>query len=229
DRSVILKGAVVKVDIGVQVDGYIADAAVTISFNPSYERLVKAAKEALSKVQNILRPGVPLRNAGKIVKDVAEKWGVRPIANLSGHKVERYNLHAGKTVPNVPSWDISRAEEGEVYAVEPFMTNGEGLVVEGGEGHIYRVKSMKKVKDKELVEALNLIWRRYKSLPFSERWLLDAFEDPLDIIKRLVQKSRIYSYPALLERSGGIVTQYEDTFIVHDKEAEALVRVINLV
>jgi len=228
DDSVIKKKAIVKIDIGVHIDGYIADAAITISFDDSYEKLVKAAKEALKNVQEILKPGLSLGSIGKAVKSVADLYGVKPIANLTGHKIERYELHAGKSVPNVPSWNFSKVKEGEVYAVEPFMTNGEGLVIEGGNGHIYRVKSMRRLKDKELMNSLILIWEKYKSLPFSERWLKGTFKDPLSVLKKLIAVSRIHNYLMLIERKKGNVSQYEDTFIVHNDGAEPLARVLEL-
>ena len=56
---------------------------------------------------------------------------VKPIANLSGHSIDRYTIHAGKSVCLVKNDDQTKMEEGEYFAIETFGSTGRGRVVDG--------------------------------------------------------------------------------------------------
>jgi len=56
DEKVISQGSLVKIDIGVHVDGFIADTAVTICFNAEDEDIVNAAEEALETAIKVIEP-----------------------------------------------------------------------------------------------------------------------------------------------------------------------------
>jgi len=232
DEKVIPKGAVVKVDVGAHVDGYIADGAITIVLDERYSELARAALEGLKAAYRVLRPGVRLGEIGACIERSIRRLGYRPIANLSGHKVEQYRLHAGKSVPNVATFTLERVKEGEVYAIEPFSTNGRGLVVEGEAGNIYRVISLRRVKeDKSLDAFLKQLWSRYRGLPFSERWLTDLLApDKVRLyLYKLVSARKVYLYPTLVEKRGGVVAQFEDTFIVTPEGPIPLIDTLSLV
>lgn len=230
DKLVIPEKGIIKVDVGAHVDGYIADGAVSVVLGEEYAGLALASLEALKKVGELMRSGVRLGYLGKVVEKTIVARGFRPIENLSGHKIERYNLHAGKTVPNVSSLLSGKALEGEVYAVEPFATNGVGIVVEGGESHIFRVTSMKKLKNRDLQTLLRDLWLTYRGLPFASRWVYEKWgEDGVERLYSLVEMKRIHHYAMLVEAGGGAVAQFEDTFIVGKARATPLIGVVELV
>jgi methionine aminopeptidase len=58
---------------------------------------------------------------------------VKPIANLSGHSINRYQIHGGKSVQLIKNNDQTKMEEGEYFAIETFGSTGRGYVIEGGE------------------------------------------------------------------------------------------------
>ena len=119
DGSVVPDGSIVKVDFGVELDGFATDTAIPISLNPAYDSMIIAAEAALQEAMSAVAPGRKLSDVGTVIEHCIERYGFKPIRNLTGHKIIRYNLHAGKSVPNVSGIDSGRFEVGEVYAVEP--------------------------------------------------------------------------------------------------------------
>jgi methionyl aminopeptidase len=218
DATIIREGDVLKIDIGVHIDGYIADTAVTTCYDPKYEALVKTAEVALSEGVRMARANSKAGDIGRTIESTIIKMGFRPIQNLSGHSLEQYTIHAGKSIPNIWTRGSSFALlPNEAYAIEPFVTtkDGQGVVYEGKIRNIFGITSRKPLKDKEADELLEVIWSRYKSLPFPMRWLTDKYDEKelrrlMDI---LTKKKNIHAYPILVEGHGKIVVQAEHTLI----------------
>ncbi len=122
DERIIPEKSIVKVDIGVHVDGYIADTATSICFDPEYDAMVSTAKEALEKAVEIIQPGLPISRFGSTIQKTIKTRGFKPVSNLTGHLIKRYIIHAGKSLPNVFNLSTSRIKEDEIYGVEPFVT-----------------------------------------------------------------------------------------------------------
>jgi methionyl aminopeptidase len=218
DLSLIRKGSLVKVDIGVQVDGYIADTATSIAFNDVYANHVEDVKKALLKACENMKPNIKASKIGKIIQQEIEERGLKPIWNLHGHKVARYLIHAGKSIPNVSFLNGSKIELGEAYAIEPFATSNDaaGEVTELKTIHIYRYARDIPTEDEELKKILRLIKNEYRTLPFSLRWLVDKIPQPMlqNAISKLMSLNAIVGYPVLVEASNNVVAQYEHTVIV---------------
>lgn len=230
DQSRIPPGALVKIDVGVHVDGYIVDAAVTVPLDKKWVPLVETAREALRAALAVMRHNTPVNDVARSIAREIEMRGFSPVRNLTGHMIDRFLLHAGKTLPNVPDAGYSKVKifSGEVYAVEPFATTGRGYVVEKGASHIYRIVSVKKVKTGGAInEYLEILWKEFKSLPFSERWL-PRLGITLEDLHQLVKAGRVYHYPRLIESSGGLVSQFEDTALVLEEGCRPLSGVLEL-
>ena len=214
----IPENSIVKIDLGVHVDGYIADTAFTVCFNPQYECLVQAAEEALKKAIEILRPGLLTSRVGSIVQKTIKNLGFKPISNLTGHKIERYLVHAGKSLPNVFHVSTARVNVGEVYGVEPFVTLADavGKVESGFEAHIFRFLKHRSLRDPYAKQLLNYIKENFRGLPFAERWLQGQV--PLDRYKpafsELLSSKNLMSYPILIEASGKPIVQAEHTVLI---------------
>ena len=166
-------GGLLKVDIGVHVDGYVADGAFTIDMENNEENkiLIKCAEEGLKKGTDILEFGVKLGEVGKKIEEEVKKSGFVTIRNLTGHKIDRYVLHAGVNVPNYDSGQEQEIEEG-VYAVEPFTTNGLGRVRDGRASGIYKLQGDGSVRDGFAREVLKFLDEEYEGLPFCSRWVV---------------------------------------------------------
>ncbi len=222
DSSTVPEESVVKIDIGVHVDGYIADTAVTVSFNPKYDDLLLAVETALERAVETIRPGIRVSRIGEVIEKAIKSYGYKPIRNLSGHSIERYNLHSGVSIPNTPDiFNLSRISPGHVYAIEPFGTNGVGYVVEGSEAFIYSLIKEKKVKNELAKKLVNEVKRKYDGLPFAERWLRSIVNERptlVSVLRELVKSKILHKYPVLLEASGGVVAQFEHTVLVLERE-----------
>jgi len=229
DATVVKEGDVLKIDIGVHVDGYIADTAVTVCYDAKYESLVKAAETALGEAVRMARVNTKASDIGRVIEGTIVKFGFRPIQNLSGHSLKQYTIHAGKSIPNI--WTIGSSFTllaNEAYAIEPFVTtkDGQGVVHEGKTRNIFGITSRKPIKDKEADNLLELMWTRFRTLPFALRWLTDKYEekDLRRLVDILAKKRNVHAYPILVEGRGKIVAQAEHTLIPTD----SVVNVITL-
>ena len=217
DQIIVKDGDVLKIDIGVQIHGYIADTAVTVCYNPKYEAMVNTAEIALSEAVKAAKPNTKASDIGKIIENTVSKHGFKPIQNLSGHSLEQFTIHAGKSIPN--TWTVGSFSlvSNQAYAIEPFVTtkDGQGIVYEGKTRNIFSIASRKPTKDKEADEFLEYIWHRFKTLPFALRWMMDKYElkEARHLIELLIKKRNIHSYPVLVEGNRKIVAQAEHTLI----------------
>ena len=219
DTLTIPQGSLVKVDFGVHVNGYLADTAVTVFFDPKFEPMARAADEALHSAIRAFRPGVKMSEIGRIIQSTIDRYGFRPIRNLTGHSIERYSIHSGKSVPNVPQMNGEKIAEGEVFAIEPFVTlpTAAGAVVNLPTAHIYRFIKIKGAKNEESRKVLTEIQAQFSTLPFAARWLEGKF--PREIVARaihdLIREKCVGSYPVLVEETGKPVAQSEHTVLVN--------------
>ncbi|AFL94505.1 methionine aminopeptidase [Thermococcus cleftensis] len=217
DETVLREGDYLKIDLGVHVNGYIADTAVTYRVGMEPDELMEAAKEALENAIATVRAGVRISELGKAIEETIRGKGFNPIVNLSGHKIERYKLHAGISIPNIyrPA-DSYELKEGDVIAIEPFATTGAGQVIEVPPALIFMYVRDRPVRMAQARRLLVHIKREYKTLPFAYRWLQDFMpEGQLKLaLAQLDKVGAVYSYPILREVRGGLVSQFEHTVIV---------------
>jgi methionyl aminopeptidase len=197
-------------DVGVHVDGHIADAATTVDLSGNPE-LVEAAEEALDAAVEAVEPGVHTGEIGAEIEDVIEAYGYNPVVNLTGHGVEVYDAHTGPNVPNRGLESGTELQVGDVLAIEPFATDGGGKVTEGSDTEIYEVVGDGNVRDRRARQLLDDL-EQYDGLPFAARWL-DGSRAEMSL-RRLVMADVVRSYPVLKEEDGALVSQDEHTLIV---------------
>lgn len=218
DPTILPKNAIVKVDFGVVVDGYVADTAVTVTDTALGELLKKAVEEALKAAVKTVAAGVKVSAVGKVVQNTLARYGVKPIRNLTGHEIQRYNLHAGVSIPNVATGDGARLQQGHVYAIEPFATtmDAAGEVKDSEHATIYRLEAARSSFRMSVEESrlLAVVAERFHGLPYSLRWLRDLDLDVSTVHQRLVRLGRVKAYPMLVERTGKPVAQAEHTVLV---------------
>ena len=216
DTLTIDSGDLVKVDLGAHINGYIADTAVTVSYDDRHDALVAAAEAALDRAMRLCRAGTKASQIGKAIEGVIKGAGFRPIANLSGHSLDRYTIHAGKTIPNIWSFGGFSLSGQSAYACEPFCTykDGGGFVRNGAVKNIFALNSRKRTKDERADRMADYIWDTFNSLPFALRWLTGEFgDDASRLLDHLVSKKVVKAYPVLVETHGKVVAQAEHTFI----------------
>ena len=218
DTSVIPDNSIVKVDFGVELDGYITDTAITLSLNPAYDSMILAAETALKEALAAVAPGRKLSEIGSVVERCIQRYGFKPIRNLTGHKIDRYTIHAGKSVPNVSGMESGRFEVGEIYALEPFVTlkDAEGAGRDMPPAYIYRFVRIKGAKSKDANKLAEYVRDTYKTMPFASRWIFESWRegDPKVAFEELTANRSIVGYPVLVEASGNVVAQAEHTIVV---------------
>lgn len=218
DKTAVSEKALVKVDIGVHVDGYVTDTAVTVSLSPEYTNLVNAAKDALEKAIENIGPDISTSKLGTIIERTIKAHGLRPISNLTGHQVGRYLVHAGTSIPNVSQLFSSKIKLGSVYAIEPFVTqaDAEGRVENGKQTTIYRFVKSRSLESSYAKILLKHIEEDFRTLPFAERWLIGVV--PADqhkaAFKELMKSKAIAGYPVFVEASRKPVAQAEHTVLI---------------
>ncbi len=217
-----------KVDIGVHVEGCIADSAVTLDFSGEWGKLCEAAELALENALSVVRPGVETGKIGAQIEQTLNAKGFQPVRNLSGHGLQEMQAHAEPSVPNYNDHSQSKLEEGSAFAIEPFACNGEGIVHEGGSVEIFSLESPKPVRHPKAREVLEFVAEHYEFLPFAERWLdrelkLSEFERKI-ALRELLQKGCLHSYPVLHERKGISVAQAETTVVLFEDNVHVLVK-----
>ena len=137
---------------------------------------------------------------------------------MSGHSLERYTIHAGKSIPNI--WTIGHSfnlSVNNVYAIEPFVTtsDGQGVVYEGKIKNIFCIGSRKRTKEQKTDDFLEYLWNKFKTLPFALRWIVNEYEEreALSFLETLIKKKNVHAYPILVEGANRIVVQAEHTII----------------
>lgn len=205
-----------KIDIGVHLDGIIADTAFSLDLENSEEnkKLIEAAESALQKAIEAMKIGAKLREVGASIEKEIKSRGFTPITNLSGHSIEPWTLHSGVTIPNHDNSKETLIEEG-IYAIEPFATIGFGSVKEGKPSGIYKIEKEGPVRDSFAREVLAFISEEYKTLPFCARWIQKKFGTRgLLALKRIEDAGLLRHYPQLIETGAGKVSQAEHTLIL---------------
>lgn len=210
DERLFRKGDVAKLDLGVHVDGYIADTATTVDLGTN-PLLLEASHQALEHAIKTVRPGVSAGEVGAAIQHEIERRGYRPVANLTGHGLDRFVIHRPPTIPNIGIAGGIVLEEGMVFAIEPFATTGSGRVGEKTRKEIYQQISGKPVRTPSARLILEHI-RDRRGLPFARRWLPDKKTDIA--LPNLVRTKHLHVYPVLADIPGSLVSQHEHTLIV---------------
>ena len=209
---------IIKIDIGVHIDGYIADTATTLSFNDKKSEMIKASENALKNALKIVRPGTKIRDIGAVIEETITGYGYKPISNLSGHYLGQYMIHTGTSIPNIKTDTKVELKEGDAIAIEPFATDGAGAIKDGGRATIYRFVQNKPVRLPASRKIQSFAEKNYNTLPFALRWIKDPKGIMLSsAIKELVSRGALHEYPILKEIRDGTVTQAEHTVLVFDK------------
>ncbi len=218
DKSEIPDFGLVKLDIGVHVDGYIADTALTVDIDGTLEGFIAATDDALTEAIATISPGVALGEVGAVIEHVIKEYGLKSISNLTGHNLKRYQLHAGKQVPNTKSRGTPLVEVGEYYAIEPFATSGIGKVEDSDYVFIFANTGINEPLEGTTEKLRTYLRNTYGPLPFASRWIGTSATD-IDIVnelKQLIREKAIRGYPMQIEKKTRPVSQAEHTIFISE-------------
>ncbi len=217
-------GDIVKIDLGAHVDGYPGDTAATVEVGTrNHAAMIEAAESALEMCIEMVSPGTTVSAMGGVIERAIAGAGFKPIQNLTGHSMERFNLHAGLSIPNVKNWDRSSIREGMVLAIEPFSTTGKGKVDGGPKGGIYRLMRDRK-SPPEITTLFSRIQSSFGGFPFAGRWCDDLHPQASSLLPKMVRMGMAMCYPILIESGKGPVAQAEHSVLVNDNGCVVLTR-----
>jgi methionyl aminopeptidase len=212
EDRVLKEDDVLKIDIGAQSEGYIADTALTVNPSGKYEEQVDAVERVLKEALEFIEPGKTVGEFGSYVEDQVPD-GLTPVVNLTGHSLGHYTQHAGLSIPNVSNTNEYTFEKGDAVAIEPFLSMGSGKVANGKEGNIYKLES-EQARGRGPRQVIKKA-KKFKGLPFTDRWM-DLEGKEKFAFKRLVKSGQIHSYPVL--KDTGNVFQAEHTVLIGEGE-----------
>jgi methionyl aminopeptidase len=213
----------VKIDFGVHYEGFINDAAFTVDLSGEHSALVEASELALENALAKIKSGVRVSEIGKEIQETIAGKGFKPIENLCGHSLDEFVLHAGEEIPNTPRGSYT-LKEGDVFAVEPFATNGGGRVTDGSYCEIYSLVNPRNVRLPQTRKILEFVTEEYHLLPFAKRWLVKKFSEATAglAITDLVRQGILHEYYVLKEINGGLVSQAETTVLIEKDSVKVL-------
>ena len=227
DKEVIGENDVVKIDLGAELNGALSDTAYTVDLSGKHEKLIEASQEGLKKAIEMMKPGVTVGEIGATVEEVIRGYGYKPIANLTGHRISTGILHTGIDIPSIKTEDPYQLQVGEIYAVEPFATDGKGFVSDTDQVEIFSLHMPGRLRMRESRKLLNFIISNYGMLPFAERWLHKEFKSKLllkNALKEMLRMQVIKGYPVLKEAGDGLVSQTEHTMLIEEGGVRVLTK-----
>ncbi len=129
EERVVKDGELVMLDLGLSLNGYFADAAVTVVAGQGDEKgkkLIEATEEAFRAAIKVAKPGARMGDIGAAIGAVAHNYGLGVVEDLGGHSLGRV-AHEPPFVPNSGKAGTGVVlEEGLILAIEPIFTEGKG-------------------------------------------------------------------------------------------------------
>lgn len=230
DKTVLKNGDLVKIDLGAHVDGYIADSAISVIVGGDENmetsltedemqlqiKMIETVNHALENAISTIKDGVNVGKIGEVVEETVTAQNLKPVSNLTGHSMERYILHSGLSIPNIKEKNHHKIREGDVLAIEPFVTNGVGRVTDMKDAYIFRFLRDRPLRMASARKLLSEIAENYRNLPFAGRWLEENTKNRQFnlIMRNLISSRALYPYHVLKEKSNTRVAQAEHTVIV---------------
>jgi len=214
DEREIGEGDLVKIDIGVHIDGYIGDMAFT--YCSERNSMVKANKDVLEEAIKILKPGVSVGEIGTAIENAANERGFGLVVNLTGHTLDKFIFHGQPSILNTKNTSAHKFSEGDVLALEPFLAEKNAQVKESGSVEIYRYLQDRPVRIMEGRQILAMARDDFSQLPFAKRWLYKKFS-PVKValaLRQLEDAMAIEKYPVLRSIESGRISQFEHTIVL---------------
>ncbi len=210
----------IKIDLGVHIEGYIVDTAFSINFNDdkTLENIIIATDTALEAAKMMIKPGVNTQLLGKKIESIVKGFNYNPIKELGGHQIERWIVHGKKALPELGNQGGDIIEIGDVFAIEIFSSTGVGSVHSSNTCSIFELNPYAgrvPLRRKSSKRILGYINQNFKTLPFTDRWLLNEFQIGVTFgLQELIQQGKIRPHYVLAEKKGTYIAQTEETILI---------------
>jgi methionyl aminopeptidase len=217
DEDIIFSNQIVKLDVGICFNGAIGDCATTIDLSGKNQGLVDAAEAALLAAEKILTVGLPIRQIGREIEKTIVAYGFKAIRNLCGHGLGPYKIHMPPSIPNYDDQSGGVLTPGMTFAIEPFATDGKGMIYETGRPAIFSFAASRPVES-EFARSLIPKIKAFQGLPFSVHELAEGLSLPKvqAAIDELLKTGIINGYAPFVEEAGGMVAQAENSVLIDE-------------
>ena len=217
-QDILFSHQIIKLDIGICYHGAIGDCAATLDLSGKHQGLIDAAEAALLKAEQSIHVGQLVRDIGKIIEETIASHGFNAVKNLGGHGLGMYKVHTPPTIPNYHDRSTAVIKPGMTFAIEPFATNGKGLIYESGEPMIFSLLKEHPAPS-EISRALLTTIKTFNGLPFAIHDLISP-EMPYFKVKlaltELLRANIILGYGPLIEEAHGMVAQAENSVLIDE-------------
>ncbi|CAK9091808.1 ERBB-3 BINDING PROTEIN 1 (StEBP1) [Durusdinium trenchii] len=228
DVYVLKEGDVVKLDLGVHIDGYIAVTAHTfvIRADPSTPitgkaaDVCKAAYLAAEAAVKLITPGAGNGPITEAIKKVADDFGVTPVQGVLMHQMKRFVIDGNNVVIGreeiEQKVDPFEFEDAQVYTVDVVMSTGEGKPIErDARTTVFKraVEQKYMLKMKASRYVFSEVDKKFPTLPFTIRALDDERQARMGVVECL-KHNLLHAYPVLFEKSGDLVAHFKFTVLL---------------
>lgn len=247
DTRVLEYNDICKVDFGCHVDGYIIDSAFSVAFNPEFENLLEASREATYTGTSMCGADAYIYDISSAIKEIIESYEVtisgktyqvRPVSDLGGHGIDRYIIHSGDMILCSPyeskEYKSTRIQSNRQYAIETFATTGTGKMSKSRtlQSNHYMLNKDNDTPYRGKLKTINTVYnwiqKNRSTLAFCPRWLenekIKGVGLSLGELSRKCNPPIVIEYPPLEDIPGSYVSHYEHTLYIHDYGTEVLSR-----
>jgi len=226
DTYTLKESDVLKIDLGVSVEGYICDGAITVNLDNKHAKQIEANELALENAISKVGYKKTVNLIGTEIEKTLKEKGFNPVYNLGGHGLGKNDIHSKPSIPNHSEGSNEKLEECAI-AIEPFASTGKGHVSEVQSVEIFSLNEGKNVRNPFARKILEYV-KKFEGKPFAERWIRKEFEGKISdfqtgiALKELLKTNCFHAYPGLKESKSVIVTQVEKSVLVLENEVIVL-------
>jgi len=223
-EDMLFSNQLLKLDVGICVNGAIGDCAGTVDLSGKYKHLINAAEAALAAAESMVKVGVTVSEIGAAIEETITSFGLQPIRNLTGHGLGKFQVHTSPHFPNYKDNSKYILKPGMTFAIEPFSTDGRGLIYDAGNPTIFSLNKRNK-QYTGVVGDVYEIAKDFGGLPFCTHDLITE-KTPAEGVKKaihfLIKEKVITGYAPLVEETKGFVAQAENSFLI-DEHGEVFI------
>ena len=219
ENEVFKEGDVVKLDVGAHIDGFVGDTALTVDLGDNKD-LLSASRTALKEAIKVVKSGTKVSDIGSVIHNTITSFGFAPVRNLSGHGLDKFQVHSEPNVPNYNNNSNYTLKNGQVIAIEPFSSSGVGIVEEVSTATVFSLERVKPVRNPTSRRILKEIIS-FNGLPFTIRWFYKKYPRLLvdHAFNEFLRLGIVHDYRPLADVGKGLVAQFEHTMIVQENKA----------
>lgn len=233
DAATLNPGDIVKIDLGVHLDGFAALIGTTFHMGDAPVegdkkiRVLQAANTAAECVIRMMYPGTKNGDITEMLQKCAKEYDCSVLESVLSHEIRQYVIDGENTIIAKPSPDRQveafELEPNKVYAIDVVMSSGQGKGIRKEEypTTIYKrvVENQYQLKAKTSRELLRTINNKYPTYPFSLRKFEGNRTRTLAGLKECLSHELVTDYPVLHEKPDDFVAQFKFTVVVRPEKS----------